>query len=219
MYGSNYYGGNSYGSKKQGWREWKVTQALTSLVTIIKSAIEVPNPIVTFTYQNNSPLPNPIPYTTTINTTSGLPVLVGEPSDHIIIRVYNNYEGQLGTPEIYNVQVQTFDDMTLLSQSTQPVTQCWLHMQQTGFGQNSTSPALYTAYSEQTDTAIGNSTSSYSPSWGSDGSSSAIIKAGTGTAGCGMLEFDTYISIPIGASVNNTGYNFVEGIIFDWNPS
>jgi hypothetical protein len=152
-----------------------------------------------------------------------LPVLVGEESDHITIRVYNNYVGNMGAPEIYNVQFQTFDDLTFMSQSTQPVTQCWLHMRQTGFGENASryTPALYTAYSEKTDTAVGGSSSAYIPSWGSDGSSTAIIRAGTTSDrsgfGTGMLEFDTYISIPVGASVNNTEYSFVNGIIYDWN--
>ena len=174
-----------------------------------------PNPLITFTYQNNGPLPSPIPYSTTVATQAGLPVLVGEPSDHVTIRVYNNYNAIKGVPDIYNIQFQTFDNILLSTQSTQPVTQNWLHMTQTGFGSNSTSPALYTAYYEQTDTALGGSSSAYIPSWGSDGSSTAIIKA---EDSCGMIEFDTYVAIPTNASVNNTTYNFVLGIVYDWNP-
>ena len=213
MFGGYYFGGNEYGAKKQGILSVIISNAVTAIASIFKSAIESPNPIISFTYQNNSTLPSPLPYSTTIATESQLPVLVGEPSDHITFRVYNNYGCLPYIPQIYNVQIQTFDTINLTSQSTQPVMQNWLHLQQTGFGENSISPAQYTAYYEATDTAVGGSTSSYIPSWGSSGGSTALINAGSG---CGMLEFDSYISIPINASVNNSNYGMVLGIIFDW---
>jgi hypothetical protein len=171
-------------------------------------------PIISLTYQNNGLLPSPFPFSTTVANQQGLPVLIGEPSDHVTIRVYNNYNSVANVAKVQNIQFQTFDSSALTGQSTQPVVQNWLHFKETGFGQNSTPPALYTMYSEQTDTAFGASTSAYIPSWGSDGTTNAVIN---GEGVCGMIEFDTFVSIPVDVTVTNTTYTFSLALLYEWS--
>lgn len=168
-------------------------------------------PILSILSWNNGTLTNPLPFSTTVANQQGLPVLVGEPSDHTTIRVYNNYSCIAGVANAYNIQFQTFDSS---ASSTQPVAQNWLHLMQTGFGQNSTAPASYTMYFETTDTAVGNSMSAYIPSWGSDGNPNPMIYAGNG---CGMIELDAYIFIPVDVTIINTTYIFSLQIIYDWS--
>jgi len=198
MYGSATYGSLEYGGNI-GRR----------FIPVAPSA-----PIITFTYQNNGALPNPIPYSTTVANQAGLPVLVGEPSDHIVIRIYNNYNCVPNVVTAYNIEFQMFDTTGLSTQSTEPVAQAWMHMTQTGFGENSLPAALYTVYGEPTDTAVGGSASAYLPSYASNGSLICAIRAGNG---CGMIEFDTYLSIPVDSSVNNMDYLFALGVIYEYN--
>jgi hypothetical protein len=71
-----------------------------------------------------------------------------------------------------------------------------------------------TAYTD-IDTAIGQAgTDSYSPLYGSDGSTTPYIRAGTNTNGVGFIEFATYVQVPSGSAFAT--YSLAIGVNYDW---
>ncbi len=138
---------------------------------------------------------------------SNLPVLGGENSDIIYFRIYNNFGLAAGVASMTNVRVTVFGD---------PLAQAWLRIYETAFGEGPVTPGLATAFNGD-DTAIGNSgTSKYTPEIGSSGSSTAQIRAGTDTNGCGFIEFAVYLEVPDGATFDT--YPLTISVEYDWTP-
>lgn len=132
-----------------------------------------------------------------------LPVLGEESSNIITVRIYNNFELQTGISTMNTVSLTVFGD---------PLSESWIRVYQTGFGEGTTTPGLYTQYTDL-DTPIGNSgMNKYVPAYGSDGSTTPHIRAGSTTNGCGFIEFAIYIQVPEGATFNS--YNFEIGVEF-----
>lgn len=145
-----------------------------------------------------------------------LPVLGGESSNLVYFRVYNNFNNQMSTASMDNVYVTVFDDADPNSHTAakSPVSQSWVRIYETGFGESVIAPGAYTQFLGQ-DTAIGRSgVDQYIPELGSDGSSTPHIRAGTNQNGVGFIEFGTYLETPDGAGFAT--YTFALSLIYDW---
>lgn len=147
---------------------------------------------------------------------NNLPVLGGENSNVVYFRVYNNWAGSAGIAAMDNVRVTLFDDADPNSHSAtkSPVSQSWVRVYETGFGENSITPGLLTAYTGE-DTAVGRSgIDSYTPEYGSDGTTTAHIRAGTDTNGVGFIEFATYMQTP--DQIGFFSWTFAVSMVYDW---
>lgn len=147
---------------------------------------------------------------------NNLPVLGGENSNLVFFRIYNNYSLTPSTATMDNVYITVFDDADANSHTAlkSPVSQSWVRIYETGFGESVGVPGIYTQYSDD-DTAIGRSgIDRYVPFFGSDGSTNARIRAGTNGNGVGFIEFATYLQVPDGAGFAN--YTMAVSIIYDW---
>ena len=170
-------------------------------------------PIITFTDGNGNAI-------TTLNfaqSTLGsnfLPVLQGESSFPVKVRVYNNYGLAALIASAINLNVTIFDGAGAGSHThAQSVAgQCWIRAYESGFGENSSPPGLYTAWAGA-DTAIGG-LNTYTPEIGSDGLASDQIRAGTDKNGVGFIEFELYAQIPAGAGTAN--YTFAFSVDYEY---
>lgn len=147
---------------------------------------------------------------------NNLPVLGGESSNLVFFRVYNNYTQSVGIAEMDNVYITAFDDADPNSHTAtkSPVSQSWVRVYETGFGEDATPPGLYTGYIGE-DTAIGRSgADQYVPEYGSDGTTTPRIRAGTDKNGVGFIEFASYLEVPTG--VGFATYSFALSIVYDW---
>jgi hypothetical protein len=147
---------------------------------------------------------------------NNLPVLGGENSNLVYFRIYNNYVGSAGIAELDNVYITVFDDADPNSHTAakSPVSQSWVRVYETGFGENSTAPGIYTAWIGE-DTAVGRSgVDQYIPEYGSDGSTNPRIRAGSDNNGCGFIEFASYLEVPDGAGFMT--YSFAVSFVYDW---
>lgn len=147
---------------------------------------------------------------------NNLPVLGGENSNLVFFRVYNNFLQQMSRASMDNVYVTVFDDADPNSHTAakSPVSQSWVRIYETGFGESAGAPALYSQFIGE-DTAIGRSgVDRYVPELGSDGSTTPHIRAGTDQNGVGFIEFATYLEVPDGAGFAT--YSFALSLIYDW---
>ena len=143
-----------------------------------------------------------------------LPVLGGETTNLVTFRVYNNYLGVMGTASMDNVMITVFDDVGVHSSTKSVVTQSWLRVYETGFGEAGSAPGSYTQYLG-TDTAVGQAGgSSYQPEIGSSGTTWPSIRAGTDTNGVGFIEFASYVETPENLGFAN--YTFAISMTYDW---
>lgn len=151
-----------------------------------------------------------------------LPVLGGEDSKIIYFRVYNNYGRSTGIANANNLRVTVFDgaDPASHTYAQSPASQSWVRIFETGFGENSTPPGVFTQFLGQ-DTAIGRSLiDAYIPEFGSDGQPAQTntvyprLRAGTDQNGVGFIEFATYIEAP--DSLGFATYAFAVSIVYDW---
>lgn len=182
-------------------------------------------PIVEFR-QNSSPFAvlSSLAYAQSAIGGNLLPILGGEVSFVIPFRVYNNFTRTPGTATMHNVRMTVFDDANPASHTfaKSPASQSWVRIYETGFGENSTAPGIYTAYIGE-DTAIGRSgLDSYTPEYGSDGipttqnTPTPRIRAGTDTNGVGFIEFASYMEVP--DVVGFASYTLAVSIVYDWAP-
>lgn len=144
-----------------------------------------------------------------------LPVLNGKNSMTNTFRIYNNYAKNAGIANAMNVNITTFDGIGVHTASTTPISQSWIRVQQTGYGENSTPPGLYTAFAGS-DTAVGGTSNLYLAQVGSDGNYDMALRAGSGNAGVGFMEFSTYAQIPLSASMAT--WNFALDMLYEWSP-
>ena len=154
-------------------------------------------------------------YSETVAKQTGLPILNGDDSDIIVLRLYNNF-GNPPAADIataYNLQVTTFDSGALTA-STPPVSGMWIYFQENGYGENSTIPGLYTV-NQGDDLAVGGLSNVMIPPFGSDGTQNSYVRAGTNNAGVGFIELNTHASIPTSAASNT--YNFQIAVTYAWN--
>jgi hypothetical protein len=144
-----------------------------------------------------------------------LPVLYGANSLPVKFRVYNNYAKNSGIANAFNVNVTTFDGVGVYTASTPPVAQSWLRVQETGFGESTTAPGLYTQFAGS-DTAVGGNTSVYFAEVGSDGLYDGLLRAGASNSGVGFLEFEAYAQVPPDAAMAT--WNFAIDVNYEWVP-
>lgn len=147
---------------------------------------------------------------------NNLPVLGTEVSELVYFRVYNNFLQALSTATMDNVYVTVFDDADSNSHTAtkSPVSQSWVRIYETGYGENSVAPGLYTAYTGE-DTAIGRSgIDRYVPEYGSAGTTTSQIRAGTDGNGVGFIEFATYAEVP--DVLGYATYSFAVSLVYDW---
>jgi len=174
-------------------------------------------PILTFRgYSAPYDVLTSITYVQTKDGGTNLPVLAGENSDTTYFRIYNNWELSSNIASALNVSITTYDGAGIASHtaSTLPVSQLWIHAFLNGYGENSVTPGVYTAY-VGVDTAIGGSDNVYVPEKGSDGVlGEARIRAGSDYNGVGFLELSTYASVP--ASTPNITYLFAIACEYEW---
>lgn len=174
-------------------------------------------PDVTF-QSRSAPYPNlaSLNYAQSSIGGGNLPVLGGENSNTIYFRIYNNWARAAGVASMDNVKLTVFDDADPSSHTAakSPVSQSWVRVYESGYGENSITPGLITAWVGD-DTAIGRSgIDSYAPEFGSDGSSTAHIRAGTDTNGVGFIEFATYMETP--DQIGFFSWTFAVSIVYDW---
>lgn len=142
-------------------------------------------------------------------------VLHGEESNPIYFRIYNNFAANSGIASAVNVQITTFDSVNAISNTAfnAPVSQSWLHVLETGYGENSVPLVdVYTRY-QGTDTPVGNK-NFYEPEAASDGVSEPVIRAGTNGNGVGYVEIESFVTVP--ATTSGGNYPFVISIIYEW---
>ncbi len=158
-------------------------------------------PVLTF-QSNTSPYSqlNSITYQETIGLTTYNFVIAGNKSDHYLFRVYNNWALATGIANALNVYLTTYDGVGVASHtaSTIPVSGEWVHLYEDGYGENSIQPGIFSA-AAGSDTAVGGSGNIYTIQVGSDGSSAAVINAGTNNNGLGFAEITSYVSVPSNA--------------------
>lgn len=168
--------------------------------------------------QNTSPYAaiTSLAYVQTKESFSGvtLPVNYYENSDKLRFRIYNNWALNTGIASALNVAITTFDGAGAGSHTAllEPVYDMWVHVYETGFGEDSSTPGLYTQYTGF-DTPVGDS-STYMPERASDGTQASTIRAGTDTNGVGFIEFETYTSIPY--NVQTKSYTFAITASYEW---
>lgn len=151
---------------------------------------------------------------------NNIPVLQGENSNLAYFRVYNNYALAAGIASAVNVRITTFDvvDPGSHTAAKSVINQSWIRVFESGFGENSSLPGLYTQYVGQ-DTAIGGSKGNkdvYIPEIGSAGTSTPQIRAGSTTNGAGFIEIATYAELP--DSVGMFSYSFAVSVQYEWTP-
>ena len=170
-------------------------------------------PLITFRDKNANALSS-INFAQSTLGSDFLPVLQGENSIPVTVRVYNNYGLSSNIASAINVNVTIYDGVGSASHtSTKPVVaQAWIRVYETGFGESTGAPGLYTAYTG-TDTAIGG-TNIYSPLVGSDGSLNDYIRAGADTNSLGFVEFALYAQLPQGIASQTC--NFAFSISYEW---
>lgn len=183
--------------------------------------------LVAFIPQNPSFQSNVAPYAmiSAINYSqsalggNNLPVAGGELSNLVYFRIYNNFNLAKSVATLYNISLTVFDGIGANSHTAtqSPVSQSWVRIYETGFGENSLPPGLYTQFLGQ-DTAIGRSgVDNYIPEFSSDGtevSGSSYIRAGVNGNGVGFIEFATYVEMP--DQVGFADYNFAISVIYDY---
>lgn len=144
-----------------------------------------------------------------------LPVLQGENSNLFYFRVYNNYARAAGIASAVNVRITTFDavDPSSHTAAKSVINQSWIRVYEFGYGENSTPPGLYSHYVGE-DTAIGGQGNVYVPEFGSDGTATPQIRAGSDTNSVGFLEIASYAELP--DTVGMATYAFAISIQYEW---
>ena len=123
---------------------------------------------------------------------------------------------------MYNLYLTVFDGVSAISHTglKSAAAQSWIRIYETGFGENSLPPGLYTNVLGQ-DTPIGKSgLDNFVPEYNSDGTFSfdeggAYLRAGTNENGVGFLEFATYVQVP--DVVGFASYTPAISLIYDWS--
>lgn len=141
-----------------------------------------------------------------------LPIKEGENSDLLSFRIYNNWALNSNIASATNINVTTYDSSSIHSFSRLIVSQAWVHVYETGFGQSGSTPAVYNQFTGF-DTPIGGH-SVYVPEVGSDGTTSPLIAAGASNNGAGFIEYNTYMSVPAGSIY--ASYTFVVSLDYTW---
>ena len=146
------------------------------------------------------------------------PVNQGENSDYVDFRVYNNYAVNTGIANATSVRITSYDSFVLpLSTITLPVTQRWLRIFQTGYGEGAAAPGSLYDIDYTLDTPFG-SGSYYYPEHASDlGDVTATIRAGSDNNGCGFMQFRCYLSLPDIVPLTVV-YNPIIVVSFSWSP-
>ena len=146
--------------------------------------------------------------------TDFLPVVQGESSVPVKVRVYNNYILSTGIASAFNVNVTVYDGIGAGSHTAAQsvAAQSWIRVFESGFGENSTTMNRYTAW-QGSDTAIGGS-NAYFAEVGSDGLFSDQIRAGTNQNGIGFIEFELYAQVPDLAG--SATYMFAFSVAYEW---
>lgn len=173
-------------------------------------------PILTFT-SNVAPysLLSQINYVQTTPGGTNIPVLIGNDSNKVLFRIYNNWALAASIATAYNIQITTYDGASVISHTalTAPVSQLWMHLYENGYGEDSIQPGLLTSYIDN-DTAVGG-TSTYSPHFGSNGAINSQIRAGSDGNGLGFIEVASYLSVPTIALANT--YSFAITVFYNWS--
>ncbi len=145
-----------------------------------------------------------------------LPVNEGENSSLVYFRVYNNFTGSATIATMNNVRLTLFDSADVNSHTAMksPVSQSWVRVYESGYGESSVSPGAFTFYLGE-DTPIGRSgVDSYYPEYGSDGTATPYIRAGVSGNGVGFIEFASYVQAPEGIGIG--AYTFAVSIDYEW---
>lgn len=147
---------------------------------------------------------------------NNIPVLHGQNSNLIRFRLYNNWARNSNIASALNVRVTVYDGSSLGSHTTTKsvVSQSWIRIFESGFGENSVTPGLYTTFSGF-DTAIGKN-NSYSVEYSSNGSAGSLLRAGSTGSGVGFIEFLTYAMVPDNALT--VSWTFSLSFTYEWNP-
>ena len=176
----------------------------------------MPAPILTFRDKDTQSVLTSVSYSQSTLGTDLLPVLHGESSDIVYFRIYNNYERASGIGNAINIHLTVFDGAGVTTAFGSVAEQSWLRIFETGAGENSIPPGLYTAWGGS-DIAIGG-TNTFYPEMGSDGAITNRIRAGVAPTGfgdgVGFIEFGTYLEIPDG--VGTTDFSFAISVSYEW---
>jgi len=175
------------------------------------------SPIISFR-TNSAPYTviSPVSYVQSALGGNNLPVKEGENSNFTCFRVYNNFNQAASTAAMFNISLTVYDDADPNSHTAtkSPVSQSWVRIYETGFGESTVAPGAYTQVIG-TDTAIGRSgVDSYIPEFGNDGGSAPYLRAGTDGNGVGFLEFASYAQVPSGAGFES--YTFAISFFYEW---
>jgi hypothetical protein len=156
----------------------------------------------------------PITFQQTAPALDALPVLRGNDSDNSYFRIYNNYALNSGVADALNVVLTTYDGVGVHTASMPVASQGWVHVLENGYGENSSTPGLYTVFSGS-ETVIGGAGRTYSFDVSSGGSAGkSRIRAWTSGAGCGFVEIKSFARVPSGAVAGSSPFAF--SITYDW---
>jgi hypothetical protein len=172
-------------------------------------------PILSF-HSNVSPYSEltSLVFSQSIGAYSGLSTQVNSYSDDNYLRIYNNWGLTQNIATAYNVQVTTYDQAVIHGFSTNLVSQHWVSVCQTGFGEGVSTPGSLTNYPGST-MFIG-AYQQMMLAKGSDGSLSSIIRANSSGSGAGFAELKTNVLPPTDALAGT--YTFVLSVGFNWVP-
>lgn len=148
-----------------------------------------------------------------------LPVTIGQNSIPVKLRIYNNYAKNAGIATAMNANITVYDGIGVHTSSILPVSESWVRVYESGYGESTTAPGLYSAF-PGSDTAVGGAASHgafynvYTVEVGSDGTYVSQIRAGADTNSVGFIEVTTYVQVPLDAPMAN--YNFALTMNYEW---
>ncbi len=130
-----------------------------------------------------------------------------------MFRVYNNFALASSIASALNTNISVYDQSGATTASTAAASQLWAHMWEDLYGESTSGVTYnYTSYPGN-DTPVGG-TNSYTIEAGTDGSSSAIIRAGTNNNGYGFVEISSRLTPPSG--VIPQAYQFYVVATYQW---
>jgi hypothetical protein len=190
-----------------------VTDSTAVTASVVMSEFSQTSPSITFTTQAGSSLGSLL-YAMSSLGGNYLPVPMNEDSLLVTFRIYNNYAAASDVKTAFNIYLTVFDSQSSYTDTQSPIAQSWVRIYETGFGEGTVAPGLYTQYMDS-DTAIGMAgADKYIPAYGSDGTTNAYIRAGTNGDGVGFIEFATYVETP--QVVGFANYSFAVSLFYEW---
>lgn len=179
-------------------------------------------PLITFRDANNpSSVLGSLMYAMSTLGSNFLPVIAGRNSFPLKLRLYNNWALSADIAAAMNANVTTYDGVGVHTASIPPVSQSWVRVLESGYGESVGGNPGLTAFPGSA-TAVGGYASHgafynvYPVEIGSDGTFDGQIRAGSTGNGVGFVEITTYVNVPLEAS--QAAWGFALTLNYQWTP-